>query len=270
MGSAGHLNTKLKEAKKTEAPIDYLVLGSSHAYRSFDGRNFERYGLSGINMGSSRQSHMVTGVLLKRYLDDLQPKLVIYEVYPNIFNGDGVESALDIIANDRNDALTAKLTLDQNHLKVYNTFIYGAYRDVFDLNKNFVEPLIKGEDQYITGGFVAKEMRYFKGVEVTPSTVRLTDSQLAAFEENISILKERNINYVLVQAPFVKVLYNSFRNNKKLDSTLASYGTYYNYNERMQLNDTLHFYDANHLNQSGVNLFNEAFYREVLQPYFQR
>jgi hypothetical protein len=38
---------------------------------------------------------------------------------------------------------------------------------------------------------------------------------------------------------------------------MSSYSTYYNFNEKMTLNDSLHFYDANHLNQNGVELFNE-------------
>jgi len=34
-------------------------------------------------------------------------------------------------------------------------------------------------------------------------------------------------------------------------------GNYYNFNEMINLVDTLHFYDSHHLNQKGVRLFNE-------------
>ena len=37
---------------------------------------------------------------------------------------------------------------------------------------------------------------------------------------------------------------------------MQSYGTYYNFNEMISLDDSLHFYDSHHLNQNGVNIFN--------------
>jgi hypothetical protein len=38
---------------------------------------------------------------------------------------------------------------------------------------------------------------------------------------------------------------------------MNQYADYYNFNEMMSLNDSLHFYDAHHHNQNGVELFNE-------------
>lgn len=42
-----------------------------------------------------------------------------------------------------------------------------------------------------------------------------------------------------------------------MDSLFQSYGKYYNFNEFIQMDDSLHFYDVDHLNQGGVNIFNE-------------
>jgi hypothetical protein len=36
---------------------------------------------------------------------------------------------------------------------------------------------------------------------------------------------------------------------------MRTYGVYYNFNELLELEDELHFYDEDHLNQSGVEIF---------------
>lgn len=52
-------------------------------------------------------------------------------------------------------------------------------------------------------------------------------------------------------------MYNSYTNNNYVDSFMKSYGLpYYNFNELMQLDDSLDFNDAHQLNQNGVNKFN--------------
>ena len=62
---------------------------------------------------------------------------------------------------------------------------------------------------------------------------------------------------MLVYAPIPKANYNSFSNNTYFDSIMKSYAPYYNFNETISLIDSLHFYDADHLNQDGVHIFNE-------------
>ena len=43
---------------------------------------------------------------------------------------------------------------------------------------------------------------------------------------------------------------------------------YYNFNELIKLNDSLDFYDAHHMNQTGVNIFNTKL-KEVLPKYLK-
>ena len=77
--------------------VDVLFLGSSHAYRGFDPRIFRKRGYSSFNLGSSAQTPSQTKVWLKRYLKHLNPKIVIYEVYPGTFSSDGIEASLDLV-----------------------------------------------------------------------------------------------------------------------------------------------------------------------------
>ena len=81
--------TRLKEVK-TVKNVDILFLGSSHTYRGFDTSIFHDCGYSAFNLGSSSQTPIQTLTLANRYLKQLNPKLVVLEVYPGNFTGDGV------------------------------------------------------------------------------------------------------------------------------------------------------------------------------------
>ena len=77
------------------------------------------------------------------------------------------------------------------------------------------------------------------------------------FEQIVKTIKEKEIELILVYAPITKKHYETYSNNKYYDSLMSSYGNYYNFNEIMNLEDSSHFYDSHHLNQNGVQLFNE-------------
>lgn len=256
IGSNGHLNTRIKEIP-LYTNVDILIMGSSHAYRGFDTRIFESEGFRTFNLGSSGQTPINGKVLLERYLDSLNPKLIIYEVYPGSFNSDGVESSLDIIANDQNDIASIEMAFAVNHLKTYNTLIYGFYRDVFGLDKDFKEEKVKKEDSYITGGYVIKENWKMKAEEFDSRNWNLSGKQFEAFEKNVELIKSRDIELIFVKAPITKQLYEAFTDNEEYDARMSRYGPYYNFNKLVDLVDKLHFNDSHHLNHDGVKVFNQ-------------
>lgn len=256
IGSYGHMYSRLSEVKNY-GNVDILFLGSSHAYRGFDTRIFLDNGYKSFNLGSSAQTPAQTKVLLNRYLESLNPKLVIYEVYPATFTIDGVESSLDLIANDINDLHSLGMALKINNIKTYNTLVYGFSRDLLGLNSSFSEKRKKGNDKYVSGGYVEKELGFYKPSEFVKKEISIRDYQLESFLEIVQMIKNRNIELILVYAPIPKVNYDSYSNNTYFDSIMNSYSEYYNLNEIIDLNDTQHFYDSHHLNQNGVKIFNE-------------
>lgn len=267
IGAYGHLHSRIKEVKNSVKDIDVLFVGSSHAYRGFDTRNFEN--IKSFNLGSSAQTPINTKVLLQRYLNVINPKIVILEVYPGTFTGDGVESSLDIISNDKNDVHSFDMALKLNNIKTYNTLIYGIFRDFFSIHNSFRENKIKNEDTYITGGYVERKLKFYKtDKNIGYKKWTLNEKQLSAFREIIFMLKARNMKPVLVYAPITEKLYNSYINNDYVDSLMGSFQVdYYNFNKLMKLNDSLNFYDAHHLNQIGVNEFNKKII-EIQPQYF--
>lgn len=256
LGSYGHLYSRISDIENYRN-VDILFLGSSHTYRGFDTRIFSEMGYNTFNLGSSAQTPIQTKVLLNRYLDDLNPALIIYEVFPGTFISDGVESSLDIIANDENDLHSLDMVFKIGNIKTFNTFMYASARDIFNLNKSFEEAVKKGSDTYTSGGYVEKELRFNKPSKMESKEISLNENQLESFSDIVHMIKENDIELILVYAPITKVKYESFRNNKYFDSIMNQYADYYNFNEMMSLNDSLHFYDAHHLNQNGVELFNE-------------
>lgn len=258
-GKYGHMYTRSNEAVKYSG-VDILFMGSSRAYRGFDTRIFESHGLDVFNFGSSAQTPVQTLALAKQYLDTLNPKLVVIEVFPSGFASDGVESSVDILSNNRIDCNVVEMAFKVNHIKVYNVMVLAILKQVLGIDADFQERPKKDGDTYVSGGFVEKEFKYNRALK--PPNKRNLDFepfQKKAFKELLNLLKEKEIEFLLVEAPSTTVRYQSISNHKELESFLTAHGTYLNFNERLQLNDSLHFYDQSHLNQDGVEIFNTAF-----------
>ena len=251
----GHTFSRLKEVKKVK-DVDVLFLGSSHTYRGFDTRIFEKAGYSSFNLGTSSQTPVQTKILLKRYLKNLNPKLVIYETYPEVLNLDGVESALDILCNDKNDFESLKMALKVNSPEVYNTLIYSSFKELTGkMHPNWEDPN-RGTEHYIKNGYVQSDKSSFKYKIPEKKILKPNRKSLTDFKENLIFLEENNYPFLLVQAPVTPAYYQSFTNNMEYDSMMSGLGQYYNFNEISILDDSLHFYDIDHLSHAGVELFN--------------
>lgn len=257
IGTYGHMYSRVQDVKNYQ-DVDILFLGTSLAYRGFDTRMYEKYGLRVFNFGSGSQTPVQTKVLLNRYLHHLNPELIIFQVSPMMFVSDGIEASVDLIANDRNDWETIKMLSVLRHIKSINTAIYGFYRDLTKRNHGFREPLVKGKDTYIAGGFVERANELNNPKALPAQEFIFNRKSLKAFGQILDECRAKKIDLMLVQAPITRALRNSFTRLEYFDHKMKEYGDYYNFNKILHLNDTLHFYDYQHLNQDGVRLFNEA------------
>ena len=248
-GSSGFRLNELEKKRN----IDVLITGSSHAYRGIDSRYFEQKGIKTFNMGSSSQTPIQTKWLLKRHIDKLNPKLVILEVDPSIFRSDGVESSLDIISNYPQVAST--LPLAYGHLKTFNTYIFSLYHSIFDKKEKLK---INWRDTYHTGGYVERKLSYYQVEKFKKEKWDFNYDLFNEFEDIIDLLKSKNINYVLVQAPLAPAYYFSHTNNQEFDDRINKLGTYYNYNKLMKWDNKTHFYDKQHLNTIGARKLTAA------------
>jgi len=262
-GSNGHLFTRIREIEKYKN-IDILFVGSSHAYRSFDPRIFQKHGINIFNLGSSSQTPLQTKLLLERYLYKINPKLIVYEVYPATFESDGVESAIDFISNSKFNIDLIKMAFKINHLKVYNTMIFRMISELTGEFSNFKESLVRGKDLYIPGGYVER-IDTLKNYYQHDHNLKwnINKASRSEFESCLQLIRGHSIKCLLIQTPIRNDFYSSHCNNEEIDHYFRNKALYINFNNSPEMLDTSYFYDEHHLNKTGVFVFNELFIKQI-------
>ena len=129
-GGHGQTLKRFREVAKTEN-IDILFIGSSHSSRSFDPRVFARLGMSTINLGSNSQTPLNSYFLLEKYYKKLNPKLVVFEMYPTILQLDGLEGFYELSSNLELDKNIWRMCQAVNHMHGYNSFVEQYLKSFF-------------------------------------------------------------------------------------------------------------------------------------------
>jgi poly-D-alanine transfer protein DltD len=258
-GGYGHMLTRLNEADSV-SETDVLVVGSSHAYRGLDPRIFQSNNIKLFNLGSSAQTPLQSELLLNNYLDKIKTDVVLFVVSPMLFENKGVESSLDVIANSDLSMELATLVFKMKEWSVFNTFLYSFGAQLKQPRLILKEEIVKGDDTYISGGFVEKKLKHIETQQVFKNRKSFfLESQKESFEKSLTKIHSKKIKVILIQPPVVKELYESIENNEEIDFYFSNFPgvEYYNMNKLLNLESKSHFYDSHHLNQEGVKLFNE-------------
>lgn len=261
-GQYGHLWTRLREADTTRN-VDVLILGSSLAYRGIDTRSFDSLGIRAFNLGSSSQTPMQTGFLLDRYLDQLNPKLILWEVSPFTFQNNGEESLIDVSSNYGFHHELLKQSYEIGSQESLKTLTFSLMDQMLFDFYDFNQPVDWKDDKYIKGGFVEKSVEnYIRNMPLKKREVELRETQINAFEDQLAFLKNRKL--ILFQSPINKTDYQAISNREEINdyfnSVVLRYDLqgFYNFNE-IEISDLQtkdHFYNQFHLNQRGVEIFN--------------
>ncbi|MFN3404011.1 MAG: hypothetical protein ACK40G_07940 [Cytophagaceae bacterium] len=261
------LTYTMNDLKKT-GQVDVVVFGSSHAYRGFDPRIFERKGVRLFNLGSSSQTPIQSKYLAKKFLNQLNPKTVIIEVYPDMFESDGVESTVDLLSNCPLNEELILHSLKTKSIRVYNTLIYAIFNYYFNV-KNKVETIDLKNEEYIPNGYLQRKTINNDLISITKNRIILfNDEQKRAFEDLLQLCQSTNCKIYLVQAPVTKGEYFRVNNNNEIDQYFKSFNCdYLNFNlDSINYTNEL-FYDSHHLNQKGVELFNKRFLESNLENF---
>ena len=257
MGNTGHLCSRIKDIRNYH-DVDILFLGSSHCYRTFDTRFYEAAGHHCFNLGSSNQTPVQTLVLLQTYLDSLNPRHVVFEVHPDIMNHDGVESAVDLLANAPLTCPMTRMAWTMGNMKVVNTWLYALYNQKLRHRlDHFVEDSIIESTAYVPGGYVEINSRRFEVKRYPRKNLTIRPEQMEALKACLAMLRERNIPYLLVEVQDAEQLRKTFLNHDWFEAQMRSLGPY-RY-KILPMVDTIHFANSNHLYKPGIRLFNENF-----------
>lgn len=269
-GETGFTWTRLREAEKT-SDIDVLILGSSLAYRGIDTRAFDSLGIKAFNLGTSAQTPVETEYIIQKYLERLNPKLIIWDLSPSSLMDSGFESFLDLCSNDGVDSNMINLFYRLKRFDAISTLLaVGIKRSLFS-DGNFIEPQIKRRERYISGGFVEREIervgRYpnLPFVNFSPKLI-----QIQAINRIFQQIKERNIKIILVAAPIHPDKYRTFLgldyHEELVGEWVGKYSLigFWDFN-KMDINPQF-YYDQLHLNKEGVDLYNTSLVNQ-LKPF---
>jgi hypothetical protein len=258
----GFLSNRLLDLRNT-SDVDILFLGSSKAYRGFDNRIFYRSNYKTFNLGSSAQTHIQTNFLLKEHLSQLNPKFIVYEVYPDTFIGDGVESAVNIISSPTSINFNSlRFVWDMNNVKVYNTFLNTITRKIFNIEQKL--SYIEGADKYIKGGFVEHISEQDTIIYLPKEKWIPNEKQIEKFDENLNLIRKHNIPYILVLTPYTK----KYENLNEIEIFYRTRGEFINFNKTLNFTIKEHFYDGQHLNQKAVTELNSELIK-IIKPRFK-
>lgn len=262
LGCADFLYTKSREAE-TADKVDILFIGSSHAYRTFDPRVFDRYGITTFNLGSSNQSPIQSEVLLRTLTDSLMPRLVVFEVHPDIMSLDGVEAALYQVNNVKPTWHMLPMVMRTRNMKVWCTAVYAMLHNTFSKSLDKFHEKNTADNCYAGRGYVERKVEHFSPSPIPADTITMRKEQLSALRRCTRFLSKKGIPCVLVQVPDTKVQTSAYTNLEEFRTTMSQYGDFH-FMQPASLNDSLHYYDLSHLNQDGVELYDMFIYDSLL------
>jgi hypothetical protein len=245
--------------------LNVLFLGSSHTYMSFDPRIFKKAGYTSFNFGSSSQTPLQGEFLYSKFVEEIDVDLIVYEICPLDIASSGVESNIELLNAMELDFPLFKLVLSLKTFRSINSLVYF----VFNQWEGKL-PEEKIDYEYIRGtGYspIFKTAPKIKQKQKT-SIFEVEEKQLAALFNLTNGWKRKNQKFILVQTPVTRNYYASISNSSEIDSLFNQIGPYVNYNNLensfvLNLNDTIDFFDAHHLNQNGVEKFNQIFLADI-------
>lgn len=235
--------------------FDAVFLGSSHAYRGFDPRIFERYGIKTFNLGTSGQNLESSEILYKKLILSKKVKAIVLEIHPRQFESKAVinESSFDIALNSPFNAICLNYIAKEHDWRFVNLLLY----------KNFMlstAPVFK-DSSYVGKGYSEKKDSANSTTFTYSKTFEPVTEKLNTLERIIQLAEKSGQRLVLVSHPmpheFPKSVNEEFK--QYIAPLLAKYRLkYFDYTANHNLNSDYHFYDYNHMNQAGVRIFDST------------
>ncbi len=231
---------------------DFLFLGSSHCYRCFDPAIFKEHGFETYNLGSSSQTPLNSYVLLSNYIQCT--KSVILEVYPVAFNLTGEESFLSMNASVTDYSLLAQTAWHLNSLRDYNALTIKPFIDDYNKDKPF--NIVHSKNGYVSTLDSLKVDIAYDNFVLNADDI---EKQIVYLNKIMEVCKQNNCKLYLAYAPVpqLHVLFGEENFITAINTFVSKNNiVFFNYGRNHTLDSKNNFFDDDHLNQSGVNLFN--------------
>lgn len=250
--NGGQESKMMRDLTSNSTKYDAIVLGSSHAYRGYDPRIFEQFGISLFNAGTSSQNAKGSLVLYNEYLRG-RADVFILDVYDPVFELEGTESNMRLIQNVPTHA--AAFALVKQEVKMY-TLNALAVR-LASLNLKDEAP----NNDYIKNGFCEKKGILYAVEPLNDSVFDANEEMFVAFETMIKQMQADGKRIVLCSHPLpasagLHNYHDKFlqRFSPLIERLGVPYIDLTYCTEGFGVNE---FADLSHLNQQGVVLYNQ-------------
>lgn len=215
--TSGQTMFRLPEYRQTAQleEIDVLHLGSSTCYRGVDPHAYESHGLNGFNLCSSSQSISVSLELLRWSLQfENTPEVVVLDVFPSLWDSNGLEATRDIIINDPAALEWSFFKMSLRSLDIY-TVLLTAYFAI----KDFLLPEKPRPTPHYYRGRGFSYAAQPRNSEVDPCEEQ--DQKMSSYQHNslikiINTCNQEDISLLLLLPP------NLCRNASKLPLTFEN------------------------------------------------
>lgn len=254
--SFNEFNTGIKNG-----PYDIVVLGSSQAYRGYDPRIFAAHNIRMHNLGTSSQIIQNTEVISKHMINQESAKAVILDIFLGGITGEGIESTINLVQNIPSRKASTEMIWRMKDIRGLNMFMLRLFDDYFLVEKEIDKSVsyYHKNSTYISGGFSQTPDSFM--VEKDDERIyKVGHPHLKYVDAILADLEKKEIPVYLVMAPqprlflpknktaFLKDIQQiaaKYKNTKVLDFAWA-----------LPLEAKYHYFDRRHLNQAGVEIFN--------------
>lgn len=266
--------------------LDILFLGSSHTYRGINPFLIDSLlNIHTYNLGSSGQTPITSYFVLKHASAYVHPKMVVMDLYFHTL------MEKNQLANGGNNwlELNASLSKWQFLLQGFDGYEISALTVLPILRKKgniryVLRKYLSGDDhldeagKYLGKGYVERTSQISQAALEAPGfydRLKLEGRWALAKQEKglqqlVDYCSQKGIKLLFVSAPLPKATYAKIKDRVEikqyLDSLVNRFGVIYQddtQNERLMLQDTVHFFDDNHLNKAGVRVWNTSL-QEIL------
>jgi len=243
---------------ENQSNFDFIFFGSSHCYRGLNPDNFKQEGLKTYNLGGSSQTPANSLPLLNQYIDKTEK--IILEVYPVAFGINPTEAYYDLLTASNSPPLLFKTAIKCELAKALNLLALKPLLNV-ELKKDTLKKCFyRNGFTTVTDSAINRKIEKEKTVTLNKKWL---NKQFSYLQDIADVCKQKNKPLVLVYAPVPKTLkivnesiylqkiYAFIQKNQEVH--------FFNYGRTHTLSDKYNFYDNDHLNASGVKLFNTQF-----------
>ena len=258
------LVVKTFEDLNSSKKYDFIVLGSSHAYRSFNPKEFEKKGVSFYNLGSSSQAPVNSFCILKKYIEHADN--FILEVYPVGFNLTGKESFMVLANINNNYDLLTDMAFEMSDLRAFNLITIKPFIN----NELRKRPYNYYNCDYFYKGFALNtdSVKSIKKSEIITLNFSMIYKQFGYLKKMIELCKSRHKKITFIYAPIPSYL--NIQGQDRFLNMIAKFTkrnscNFLDFHTLNSLNDRTDFYDNNHLNSNGVNKFNTILIKSLIK-----